>query len=77
MTVFEGIRIGIQIMLLDVWLIWVIFIIADMIISHKWLKQSDKDINSTMALMRAFTEYQKATEERYKEVLRKLKEKEK
>ena len=51
MEVIDGIRIGIQIVTLDIWIIWLIFILVDIIIARKWSKEEDKKLNKQIELL--------------------------
>ena len=69
MEVIDGIRIGIQIVTLDIWIIWLIFILVDIIIARKWSKEEDKKLNKQIELYNEFVEYQKQTDKKYKAII--------
>lgn len=69
MTVIDGIRIGIQIMFLDIWLLWFIFILANAISTNKELKKNDKKLDEQLELYNLFIEYQKAVDKKYNAII--------
>lgn len=69
MEIIDGIRIGIQIMFLDIWLLWFIFILANAINTNKELKKNDKKLDEQLELYNLFVEYQKAVDKKYNAII--------